>query len=67
VPPSGDKTRTVTVEAEALQCLTGYITESLVLVATWVLASSQRRIQARCENVIKVIVKFVRKKFSTAG
>jgi hypothetical protein len=35
--------------------------ESLVLVCTSVLASSERRIQARHENVMKVIVKFIRK------
>jgi hypothetical protein len=32
-----------------------------VLLNTLVLASNKRRIQVRCENVVKVIVKFTRK------
>jgi hypothetical protein len=35
--------------------------ESLTLLNTLVLAFSKRRIQARHENVVKVIVKFIRK------
>jgi hypothetical protein len=35
--------------------------ESVALVSTLVLASSKRRIPARCENVLKVIGKFIRK------
>jgi hypothetical protein len=35
--------------------------ESLALVYISVLVTSERRIQARCENIMKMLVKFVRK------
>jgi hypothetical protein len=35
--------------------------KSLVLVYTSILVFGERRIQARCENSVKAIVKFIRK------
>jgi hypothetical protein len=35
--------------------------ESLVLVNTFVLVSSKRRVQTKYESVVKIIVKFIRK------
>jgi hypothetical protein len=37
------------------------VIKNLALVNTLVLTSSKRRIQARWENVVKVIIKFIRK------
>jgi hypothetical protein len=36
------------------------LSESLALIYTSVLASGKRRIQTRCENVIKIILKLIR-------
>jgi hypothetical protein len=39
----------------------GVLQENFALVNALDLVSGKRRIQARCENIVKVIIKFIRK------